>query len=544
MDLWVQTRPDEPGRLHREGGCITVLHGHIFSNRRDEPARDVLEGYLQSGLGFFRDLDGEFSLVLWDSRSGWLIAVRDSFGLKPLYFFEGPLELIIGTECRDITRARGDGEGLDERTLLQAVDSQEVEFSPTAYRGVRRLRPAHATVFDVLGRTGRTIELWRPSITGPSGPQRGHGDGRMASEGLRGHLREAVRRRIGPREVGLTLSGGLDSTSVLLAASAEGIADRVHALTMAFPEMGCDESAVARSIAGEAGADTWESIDGRRSGSLQVAKLAASMCDRPANGALTHVVLWGEAVAARGLNTCILGIGGDEFLEDGTYGADYAFLGHQLLEFLCEWVRTPREAFKVAGFVARRAAIPFVRFVLESALERRDAGGLGEVWPSLSPGDLTPGAFLMAKRFALLTWSLQRSVYENIEQVLARYRVDPSFPLLDRSLVDFVLSLPWVAITGYRDRKHLLRRALEPWTVVDRLSEKGTVTFGEPMRPLLDLAPKAMAILEAWFASNSPRSRIRRGIALRGSPGLPAVWTCLWLEARGFLEPGTLHAAS
>lgn len=544
MDLWVQMRPNEAGRLHMEEGCGCVLHGRIFSNRPDDPAREVLEGYLRSGLRFLRNLDGEFSLVIWDGRSGRLIAVRDSFGLKPLFFSEGPRELIIGTECRDITGALEGGEGLDEQTLLRAVDSRNVEFSPTPYRGVRRLRPAHATVFDVLGSAARAIELWRPSITGPSDPERGRGDSPMASEGLRLHLREAVKRRIGPDEVGLTLSGGLDSTSVLLAASAEGMADRVHALTMAFPEMKCDESAVARGVAGEAGLGTWESIDGRRSGSLEVARLAASMCDRPANGALTHVVLWGEAFAARGLNTCLLGIGGDEFLEDGTYGADYAFLSHQLLEFLCEWVRTPWEAVKVGRFVARRAVVPFVRFVLETALEGRDAEGLREVWPAISPTGFTAGAFLTTRRFGLLRWSLQRSVYENIEQVLARYRVDPSFPLLDRRLVEFVLSLPWIAITGYRDRKQLLRRTLEPWTAVDRLSEKGTVTFGEPMRPLLDLAPKAMAVLEDWFASTSQPSQIRRPSPLRGSPGLAAVWTCLWLETRGFLERGTLHHTS
>ena len=59
----------------------------------------VVHGYEQHGEDFFRRLNGMFgACALWDARRERLVAARDPFGVKPLYWWSDGRRVALASE--------------------------------------------------------------------------------------------------------------------------------------------------------------------------------------------------------------------------------------------------------------------------------------------------------------------------------------------------------------------------------------------------------------------------------------------------------------
>ncbi len=58
--------------------------GHAFRTQSDSEV--ALHLYEEEGVSFTKHLRGEFAMLLWDARREVLVAVRDRFGIKPLFY--------------------------------------------------------------------------------------------------------------------------------------------------------------------------------------------------------------------------------------------------------------------------------------------------------------------------------------------------------------------------------------------------------------------------------------------------------------------------
>jgi asparagine synthase (glutamine-hydrolysing) len=64
--------------------CELQQRGHHFRTRSDSEI--ALHLYEDLGTNCVQHLRGEFALVLWDETNQLLLAGRDRFGIKPLYY--------------------------------------------------------------------------------------------------------------------------------------------------------------------------------------------------------------------------------------------------------------------------------------------------------------------------------------------------------------------------------------------------------------------------------------------------------------------------
>jgi asparagine synthase (glutamine-hydrolysing) len=62
--------------------------GHCFKTRTDSEI--IIYLYKECGLDCFKHMRGEFAFLLYDKSKQLLIAARDRFGVKPLYFSSFP----------------------------------------------------------------------------------------------------------------------------------------------------------------------------------------------------------------------------------------------------------------------------------------------------------------------------------------------------------------------------------------------------------------------------------------------------------------------
>ncbi|RMH16318.1 MAG: asparagine synthase (glutamine-hydrolyzing) [Acidobacteria bacterium] len=182
-----------------------------FRSRSD--AEVLLAAWARWGEGCLERLLGMFAFVLWDARERTLYAVRDRFGVKPLYLHRrGDGGLLLASEIRAL-HAAGVPRQVDEaawaRYLARGVHDQG---TATFWRGVERLAAGHR----LRWRDGRCdVRRWY-DLPSRVGPQLDPRPDREVEEEYRALLEESVALRFrSDVPVGINLSGGLDSSLLL-----------------------------------------------------------------------------------------------------------------------------------------------------------------------------------------------------------------------------------------------------------------------------------------------------------------------------------------
>ena len=156
-------------------------------------------------------LRGDFAIAVFDRANRRLICVRDPMGVRPLYVAQHGDDLVLASEIKAILATGIIEPSVDPEFVAQYLTRTMTGTSGTGYLGIDRVAPGHVLVADDRG--VRTTRYWDPStITGI--------DGRTDAdymEGFRHFFRRAVRTRLrtsASDQLGVSLSGGLDSSSV------------------------------------------------------------------------------------------------------------------------------------------------------------------------------------------------------------------------------------------------------------------------------------------------------------------------------------------
>ena len=222
--------------------------GHRLRTRSDSEI--VLHLYEGKGTQCVHDLRGEFAFVLWDGRTNTLVAVRDRFGIKPLFWAVHEGALILASEVKALFAA-----GVPARWNWWDVYHGwwgAPEHSSTLFEGVRQIPPGY-----FLTATGATVELhqyWDFDYPPAPDTAQTRPDGEYIEE-FRRTLQDAVRLRLrADVPVGCYLSGGLDSSAILGLASAAS-SRPIRAFTLTFDHAAYDESAIACEMALHANAE-------------------------------------------------------------------------------------------------------------------------------------------------------------------------------------------------------------------------------------------------------------------------------------------------
>jgi asparagine synthase (glutamine-hydrolysing) len=223
--------------------------GHHLRTRSDSEI--ALHLYEELGTDCLHQLRGEFAFALWDGRAHRLFAARDRFGIKPLYYARRGDVLVLASEAKALFAA-GIPARWDHAALFQAIHHQTPAQDRSLFLGVSQVPPGHYLIAS--GEEVRLVRYWDFDypVAGGAEPARSDAD---YAEQFRQALDEAVRLRLrADVPVGCYLSGGLDSCAVLGLAAVHR-ADPIRAFTLTFDRPEYDESAIAREMAGRAGAE-------------------------------------------------------------------------------------------------------------------------------------------------------------------------------------------------------------------------------------------------------------------------------------------------
>ncbi|MDR3514477.1 MAG: asparagine synthase-related protein [Azospirillaceae bacterium] len=240
------------GRLDNREGLSRRLQ--IAEGRKCRDAELLVRACQRWGDDFADQMIGEFAFALWDETRRRLVLGRDALGCRPLHFWRGPNCLFFASEPRGLLAQPAVPRAIDPVGVARWLALLPATGTGSLHAGIERVPPGHVVIADEGG--CRLYRYWRPENLAPV---RLRGDADYA-RALRDLLDQAVACRLpATGETGISMSGGLDSTSVAVLA-ARHLAEQGRRLTVFtavpsapvdagwFPGRICDEGAAAASV--------------------------------------------------------------------------------------------------------------------------------------------------------------------------------------------------------------------------------------------------------------------------------------------------------
>jgi asparagine synthase (glutamine-hydrolysing) len=232
-------------------GAVVVHNGEIYNylELRQELAASgctfvtgtdtevILAAYRQWGARCVERFNGMWSLALWDGKR--LFLSRDRLGKKPLFLYRDPATgfLAFASEIRALFRLEGVPRRPDERTVYRYLAFSEMEaLGATFFEEIHTLPPASSLVVEPGQSPSGPCPYWSlPEATADVS----EADAVRTTESL---LMDSVRLRLrSDAPLGLSLSGGLDST-LLLALASEAGGRELPVFSTEYRDPGYDET--------------------------------------------------------------------------------------------------------------------------------------------------------------------------------------------------------------------------------------------------------------------------------------------------------------
>jgi len=280
--------------------------GEEFSSHSDTEV--ILAAYRVWGEGCLDRLRGMFAFGLWDAARKQLLLARDPMGIKPLYYSKSEKGFVFASEVRTILESGLVPQKLDRNGVLSYLSFGSVYEPWTIIEGISALPPGH--VLTLNRGTIVVREYWNPlkSATG------GDSVGRQSKQnGSREHLPEILRdavlaHLVSDVPVGVFLSGGIDSSSLVAILSRAGV--RANTFSLVFREAEFDEGQYSRAVAARFNTEHHEILTSERD-TLAALPDALRAMDQPTIDGINTYLVSAKARAA-GVKVALTGLGADE----------------------------------------------------------------------------------------------------------------------------------------------------------------------------------------------------------------------------------------
>lgn len=439
--------------------------GHRFRSTSDTEV--LVHGYQEWGLrNLLHRLKGMFAFGLWDEARRKLYIVRDRFGIKPVVYHHGPDRFVFASELKACTRDPAVKKTIRQEALADYFIYSYVPHPQTIYEEFHKLRPAHYLEIDADSGRLEQFRYWTPERKKLR--KVGYEEAKAESQRL---LQQSVQEHlVSDVPVGLFLSGGFDSTSVLLNMRQTGM--EVDAFSLGFAGSERSEHGPAAEIAEKLGARHHVRLLEYKDDVFPLMERLAGHYDEPfaVSSQLTyhHVA----ELAAKTHKVVLAGDGGDE-----------VFAGYTWYNMLRRWRPGPRSLLRaIRGrgsfqhqqmelYARQQTGVYFYlkrRDIMSPDLirrmdERKFSYFEGHYHPN---GDRVKATQVLDLDTFMLDNCLQRA---DMSSML--HSLEVRVPFLDHELFEYVYSLPTeLYFDPQRNKKMLYDKLADhlPGSILDR----------------------------------------------------------------------------
>jgi asparagine synthase (glutamine-hydrolysing) len=457
----------------------------------------LLQAYLVWGKECVKKFNGDWAFLIWDPRTSAAFFSRDRFAVKPLFYTRIKGVLTVASEPKALLELYPELRKVNEKTLFRFLKETALYDSEDSfYEGISLLLPAHSAEYKTDGDCLSIERYWDwPDDDVPlSGDVQAQFD-QLFDDAISLRMRSDV-------PVGVTLSGGLDSTAILTGAEKQLEHDslRMKAFTSVY---------YRKSVGPDIDERKWATLaaENCRQFDLQMVTAPEDLWLQTLSKITWHMdgpgyspavfPLWTimETSSSQKVVVLLEGQGADELL--GGY-SDYAIIdlienftklaGHLDFRSLIRDVRAYVGSFGLKFFLKRslRKLSPYLRelnfrYTGVLGVMRKDFIGRAEHNPAvaLKPQNTCSVSALEGELRADFTARELPGLLQYGDSISMANSVESRLPFLDYRLVDFCSKLPakWKIRNG--ETKYILREYLRrngQNKIADRKDKKGYPT--------------------------------------------------------------------
>lgn len=445
------------------GHPIVLLAGCIYNwhelsgkkaafNLASEPQK-IAELFIKEGPGFVARLNGDFAICIMLPESRQIYLFRDHMGIRPLAWSISQDTLYFSSDINMLCSQLAAGESINQELLMGHFKYVDLRNTPCSK--VKRLLPGHWLRFDEQGIEIR--EYWNPAVFLPD---RTMTYDKMISD-MGKLLEDAVKIRCDSRFInGAHVSGGLDSGVVAaLARKACSSQPQFYGFSLSpvsfeADKVRYDERELVRKLCRMAGISPVFS-------DMTISDFNRYIGSYSSNQGyfVEDKVL--EQAGELGVNLLFSGWGGDEFISTGSRSIEAdLFWGMRFGTFFRRNpVRRPRRLLSV---LINAVLLPFLGII-----DRDLARSLREESRYLR------GKFKRSNKAALRNFFMHSSRRSHYLGMLRHYHlqerceawsingwkrgIEYRYPLLDRRIIEYMLTIPSVLLCRNPEPRPLLR---------------------------------------------------------------------------------------
>jgi asparagine synthase (glutamine-hydrolysing) len=439
-------------------------NGHGSDERVPNDSELILYAYEAWGEDCVTHLIGDFAFAIWDSRERHFFCARDHFGVKPFYYAHIGNTFIFSNTLNCVRQHPAVSDKLNDLAIADfLLFGINQDLSTTSFRHISRL-PAASHLRAANG-TLRVDLYW-------AAPREGHKDYAQAADYVN-HFSElliqAVKDRLRTDQVGVSMSGGLDSVSVAAVAKSllsERSSDfHLGAVSVVYDRLFPDEERHYSSLAAEAleipiehvAADDFALYEERSGFDLQKPE---PFHVEPTSALFREILV---RLAKKG-RVALGGWDGDAFMQElpnphfamRFKRAQFGHLYKDVRWFISSQRRLPPVGFRtlLKRLAGKHPPMPFYPKWLEASFAQRlKLSDRFQQFTSKQPTahPTRPSAFSSLNS---TSWA---HLFESYDPGVTRLALEMRHPLIDVRLVEYLLAVPPVP---WFVNKELLRAAM------------------------------------------------------------------------------------
>jgi asparagine synthase (glutamine-hydrolysing) len=225
-----------------------IMHGEIYDFQKENilqkektnDGENILTLFEKEGTKFIPCLNGSFVFAIYDFKKDILFIANDRYGLRPLYFYQTDQLFIFSSEMKALLNFPEIKKEIDENSLAEFFSFGFLLKDKTFFKSIKVF--PQASVMTLQNGKSKTEKYWEPNLEEKDSFYSKEED----LEKAKFLLCQAVERQIkDEKRVGLFLSGGLDSRTILACANEKGYS--LPAFT--FGQNGCEDQKIAKDVA-------------------------------------------------------------------------------------------------------------------------------------------------------------------------------------------------------------------------------------------------------------------------------------------------------
>jgi len=436
--------------------------GHKFYTKTDTEV--IIHAYEEYGLDCLSKFNGMFAFALWDKKKKKLFLARDRLGTKPLYYYKKGDTFIFASEAKAILEYKNYKTDYDPRAIIDYFTYHYITGDKTYFKDIHLLQPGY---YMLISRDKYEIKkFWELHCT----PKKFENPPLK----FKTILKDSIKRQlVSDVEVGSTLSGGFDSSSVATIAS-KLVNRKLSVFTIGFVDGArYDERPLANKVSEKLNVNVFENVIlGKRL--PPICKKLIYFLDDPRNGApIFSIYLLSQLVSSK-VKVVLTGLGGDELFAGYHVFKSYNYLDkllkNPLRAFLLPFLFKSHEFYRGMYFVGfpffdkevRRTGL----FVVFSKSQRKKlfTKNFYEKIKNYDPSDIrelpNTSSFVKKAIHAYTKIYLPTSLLVQDKMGMA-HSIEARMPICDNELLDFSLSLSIDDKLTNGEMKYIIKEGLK-----------------------------------------------------------------------------------